>query len=287
MQEVEPMATSGPQSSSSEFSGFAELEKVGWTSEQGVAGYVELFSSASDLAIPSLVGKLEPPSRVLDLCCGQGNVTEALCKAGHTVVGVDFSPAMLARAKLRTPEAKFVEANAQALPFDEKTFDAVVCNFGISHIPDQQRALCEVARVLKPAGRLAMTSWCGPASSVAFQIFYSSVQRNGDPSVEMPEGPNFHFFDDKAASAALLSNANMMLTGHEQIDCYWDLDRPDMLADIFERGAPRGGTLMRRQPEDARRAIRNAVADQVKERCARAESFRVPVPATIVTATGS
>lgn len=278
------MTTHGTQSSSSDFSGFAELEWVGWTSEESVAGYVEFFSSASDLAIPSLVGKLEPSAYVLDLCSGQGNVFDALCKAGHEVVGVDFSPTMLARAKQRTPEASFVEADAQTLPFDEKTFDAVVCNFGISHIPDQQLALSEVGRVLKPSGRLAMTSWRGPASSVAFQIFYSSVQKNGDPSVKLPEGPNFHFFDDKTASAAILSNAKMTLTEHEQIDCYWDLDRPDMLADIFERGAPRGGTLMRRQPEDARRAIRNAIADQVKERCAHAEGYRVHVPATIVTA---
>ena len=60
------------------YEGFAALEKNGWTDEGIASGYIELFSSASDLAIPDLIAGIKSGACVLDLCCGQGNVTEAL-----------------------------------------------------------------------------------------------------------------------------------------------------------------------------------------------------------------
>lgn len=266
------------------FPGFAELERVGWTSETGAAGYIKAFSSASDMTIPSILNRLNPSSRVLDLCCGHGNLTAALLRERHTVIGVDFSPAMIARARETAHQAEFKTADAEDLPFDESTFDAVVCNFGVSHIPNQPKALAEVGRVLMPGGVFVMTSWVGPSESTAFRIFYPSVQQNGDPSVKLPDGPNFHFFDDKDAAERELRAAGMSLLHHEQIDCFWDIDQPEELADIFELGAPRGGALMRQQPDDARRAIRNSISDKVRETSRHSNGYRVPIPATMITA---
>jgi ubiquinone/menaquinone biosynthesis C-methylase UbiE len=60
------------------FEGFAELERNGWTSDDIAAGYVDLFSPASDMAVASIVSGIPAGAHVLDLCCGQGNVTAAL-----------------------------------------------------------------------------------------------------------------------------------------------------------------------------------------------------------------
>ena len=85
------------------YEGFAKLEKEGWTSREISNGYIDLFASASDLAIPDLITEIPSGARVLDLCCGQGNVSEALKANGFRFVGADFSPVMLEHARRRTP----------------------------------------------------------------------------------------------------------------------------------------------------------------------------------------
>jgi ubiquinone/menaquinone biosynthesis C-methylase UbiE len=130
------------------------MERSGWSDATRASGYVELFSSASDQAINSLLDAAgaKPDLKTLDLCCGQGNVSEALLSRGCEVVGIDFSPAMLAFARGRAPKATFLEADAQNLPFDDAEFDIVVSNLGVCHVPDQPRALAEARRVLRPGG---------------------------------------------------------------------------------------------------------------------------------------
>ena len=140
------------------------MERRGWADATRAAGYVELFASAPDQAIDSLLDAVGARAgiKALDLCCGQGNVSEALLSRGCEVVGIDFSPAMLAFARGRASNATFIEADAQELPFDDAEFDVVVSNLGICHVPDQPRAVAEARRVLRPTGKFAMTVWCGP-----------------------------------------------------------------------------------------------------------------------------
>jgi 2-polyprenyl-3-methyl-5-hydroxy-6-metoxy-1,4-benzoquinol methylase len=82
----------------SDFSAFGNLERSGWLDAKRAFGYVEWFASASDQAINRLLDAADATqnSKALDLCCGQGNVSEALLRHGCKVFGVDFSPAMLA-----------------------------------------------------------------------------------------------------------------------------------------------------------------------------------------------
>ncbi len=267
-----------------EYEGFAELERRGWSDDSIAAGYVDLFSSASDLAIPPLVGSVKDCGRVLDLCCGQGNVTGALLNEGVDAVGADFSPAMLSLARQRLPSGEFVEADAQDLPFEDGEFDAVVCSFGLMHVPDQPRALKQVRRVLKPRGRFAMTAWCGPDASPGFEVFYGCVQEHGSQEVAIPESPNFHQFANMEQAKLLLGDANLLYSGHEVIECYWTLDSANEVAEIFEKGAPRAGYLLTRQPEENRAAIKEAVATAVRERFTDGDKFHVPIPAVLVTA---
>lgn len=266
------------------FAGFAELEKWGWTNEEIATGYVDLFSPASDLTIPALISGIPSGARVLDLCCGQGNVTEALLQAGLDVIGADFSPTMLAHARTRVPTANFVETDAQNLNFGDAEFDAVACNFGLLHVPDQPRALAEIRRVLNPGGKFAMTAWCGPDVSPTFRVFYSSVQEHGSPQVVMPEGPNFHQFANEAAAKSLLDDAKLALQSREIVDCYWTLNAPEDLAEIFQKGAPRGGYLLNQQPEEFRTAIKSAVASKVRDQFADGGRWRVPIPAALLRA---
>jgi demethylmenaquinone methyltransferase / 2-methoxy-6-polyprenyl-1,4-benzoquinol methylase len=97
---------------------------------------------------------VRPGNRVLDACCGTGDLALADARAGGRVTGVDFSEEMLARAERKAPEFQWIQADAAALPFDDASFEVVTVGFGIRNLADLEAGLAELARVLVPGGRL-------------------------------------------------------------------------------------------------------------------------------------
>jgi SAM-dependent methyltransferase len=95
-----------------------------------------------------------PPSATLDVACGTGFLTRHLRGA---VTGIDQSERMLAIARERRPDGRFVNGDALALPFADGEFDRVVAAEVLEHIPDDAAAMAELARVLRPGGTVAVT----------------------------------------------------------------------------------------------------------------------------------
>jgi ubiquinone/menaquinone biosynthesis C-methylase UbiE len=271
----------------SDFSAFGSMERRGWGDATRAAGYVALFASASDQAIDRLLDAVgaQADSKALDLCCGQGNVAEALLRRGCEVVAIDFSPAMLAFARARASNATFIEADAQELPFDDAEFDVVVSNLGVCHVPDQPRALAEARRVLRPAGKFAMTVWCGPDASPCFAAVYRAIKAHGHPDVSIPVGPDFHQFARRDQAVKLLSDAGFSNVDVSIVDCAWDLDAPEDLFEIYAKGTVRVATMLADQPPQNLAAIRSALTLSVRQQFSNGDRFRVPVPAALVRAT--
>ena len=271
----------------SDFSAFGSMERRGWGDAARAAGYVELFSSASDQAINKLLDAVgaQPGIRTLDLCCGQGNVAEALLRRGCEVVGVDFSPAMLAFARRRASNATFIETDAQDLPFGDAEFDVAVSNFGVCHVPDQPRALAQARRVLRPAGKFAMTVWCGPDTSPCFAAVYRAIKAHGHSDVSIPAGPDFHQFARRDQAIKILSDAGFSNIDVSIVDCAWDLDAPEDLFEIYARGTVRVATMLAHQPPENLVAIRAALAIAVRQQFSNGDRWRVSVPAALVSAT--
>jgi SAM-dependent methyltransferase len=270
----------------SDYAAFKELEIGGWSDAQRAAGYVELFASASDQVIGPLLDAAGAKARqnVLDLCCGQGNVTQALVARGCKVTGADFSIAMLDMARRRVPGVRFVEADAQNLPFNDAEFDIVVSNLGICHVPDQPLTLRQTKRVLRRGGRFAMTVWCGPEAASGYEMLYRIIKAHGAPGITAPPGPDFHQFANRQTANALLSAAGFSDIKLSIVDSGWDLDRPEGFAELFERGTVRAAMLLSRQPPENLAAIRQAFAREVRERFANGNRWRVPAPAALVSA---
>jgi demethylmenaquinone methyltransferase/2-methoxy-6-polyprenyl-1,4-benzoquinol methylase len=98
---------------------------------------------------------VRPGDVVLDACCGTGDLAIAAERAGGRVTGLDFSEQMLVRARGKSDSVEWVLGDVTALPFDDASFDAVTVGFGIRNVPDLEAGLAELARVLRPGGRVA------------------------------------------------------------------------------------------------------------------------------------
>jgi ubiquinone/menaquinone biosynthesis C-methylase UbiE len=114
----------------------------------------------SELLIEAL--DVHSTERVLDVATGSGNAALAAARRGCDVTGVDYVPALLARARRRAEAEgltiEFVEGDAEALPFPDASFDVVSSVFGSMFAPDQERAAAELARVVRPGGRIGVVA---------------------------------------------------------------------------------------------------------------------------------
>jgi len=105
------------------------------------------------LAVEAVV---QPGNRVLDACCGTGDLAVAAEREGGIVTGLDFSARMLERARRKSSSIVWVEGDLLALPFDDSSFDSATVGFGVRNVADLDEALAELHRVLRPDGRLAI-----------------------------------------------------------------------------------------------------------------------------------
>jgi SAM-dependent methyltransferase len=150
----------------------------------------ELVPAVFGVWAPILVelAQPRPGERVLDVACGTGIVARTVAKrvgSTGTVVGVDLNPGMLsvARSVVLTDarsgaSLQWREANADKLPFPDKSFNVVYCQLGLQFFADRAAALREMHRVLEPQGRLALMVWRGIHESPGFAVLAESLERH-------------------------------------------------------------------------------------------------------------
>jgi SAM-dependent methyltransferase len=97
------------------------------------------------------------PGEVLDAACGSGRHAAYLAARGHTVTGVDQSPDMLALARQKVPGGRFLPGDLSSLPLDDASVDAAVCALALVHVADLGPAIAELARVVRPGGRIVIS----------------------------------------------------------------------------------------------------------------------------------
>ena len=106
---------------------------------------------------------LKTDERVLDVAAGNGNATLAAARRGCIVTSTDYVGSLLdrgaERARAERLEVAFQVADVEALPFADASFDAVVSTFGVMFAPDHTRSAAEMARVVRPGGRIGLANW--------------------------------------------------------------------------------------------------------------------------------
>ncbi|MBM9593587.1 class I SAM-dependent methyltransferase [Rhodobacteraceae bacterium MCCB 386] len=116
-----------------------------------------------------------PGERVLDVGTGTGWAARLAARRGARVTGVDIAPGMLAAAQQLSegiePRPEFVRARAESLPFEDATFDGLISTFGVIFAEDSAAAIHEMARVLRPGGRLALATWADEPEGYIARFF--------------------------------------------------------------------------------------------------------------------
>ena len=120
---------------------------------------------------------VRPGDRVLDACCGTGDLAVACARRGGVVTGLDFSPAMLERARRKLSSATWVEGDLLALPFEAGSFEAATVGFGVRNVADLEQGLVELRRVLVQGGRVAVLEITQPRGLLApfYRLWFDRI----------------------------------------------------------------------------------------------------------------
>jgi demethylmenaquinone methyltransferase / 2-methoxy-6-polyprenyl-1,4-benzoquinol methylase len=110
---------------------------------------------------------VRPGDRVLDSCCGTGDLALAALRAGGRVTGLDFSERMLERARRKSAQIEWVQGDALALPFADGAFDVATVGFGVRNLDDLEGGLAELRRVIRLGGRVAILEITRPRGLLA------------------------------------------------------------------------------------------------------------------------
>jgi ubiquinone/menaquinone biosynthesis C-methylase UbiE len=133
---------------------------------------------------------VQPGERVLDVACGTGNAALRAAERGAEVTGLDIVPELLEQAQVLAERdglaLRCVEGDAEALPFEDARFDAVLSVFGCMFAPDHRRAAGEIARVLRPGGRIGICAWIPDGVVGEFFGIIASYMPPPPPGFEPP-----------------------------------------------------------------------------------------------------
>lgn len=167
---------------------------------QDIASAAEVYE---DFFVPTLfqewaprvvdAARIQPGQRVIDVACGTGVLTRLVAQrvgSGGSVVGLDINEEMLAVAERKAPAIEWQRGPAEALPFDDGSFDAVVSQFGLMFFQDRRAALQEMARVLRPGGRLAVAVLDSLDNTPGYAVLVSLLRRLcGEQTAEIVRFP--------------------------------------------------------------------------------------------------
>jgi SAM-dependent methyltransferase len=270
---------------SADAAAFHRFEHAGW--QRAAEHYAAAFGALTAQTAEALLdaARVTVGSRVLDVATGPGYIAAAAAARGAAVTGIDFSAAMIARARSNRPAIDFREGDAEALDFESASVDAVVMNFGMLHLARPDAAIAEARRVLRAGGRFAFTVWGGPDQAVGFGLVVRAVERHGTVDAGLPEGPPFFLFSDAEACRRTLGAAGFEAIDVRALPLVWRLQTADEVFAAVSTGGVRTSAVLRAQTPAALARIRDEVRRGVEAHRTADGAFELPM--LVVLASGS
>jgi len=246
---------------------FKAFEAEGWTAQ--AATYGDLSGQVTSRFAEALLdaAAVQHGDRTLDVATGPGYVAERAASRGALALGIDIAEGMLAVARERHPEIEFRRTDAEDLPFEANSFDCVVGNFVVNHLPRPERAMAEVHRVLAAGGGCAFSVWDGPEGMPVMALIGRSIDAVGveedERAAGIPPGPDPYRFADPSEFHALLEGAGLSEVAVESVDLVHRVTDAEELWSGFMGGSVRGASFVRAQPEAVQARIREALEEVV------------------------
>jgi ubiquinone/menaquinone biosynthesis C-methylase UbiE len=260
---------------------FVEFERAGW--DRNILEYDHSFGPVSRESVrPTLdAANVRAGMRVLDVCTGPGMLAKAALERGAQAVGLDFSAQVVDLARIRVPEGEFHRGDARDLPFPDDSFDAVVCGYGVMHVPEPEVALREMLRVVRSAGRVAISVWDSSTPSNGFGMIYAAVRAHGSLDVPLPHGPDFFQFGTQAKMRAALVEIGLSNIESALFDQRWQVGSATQMLNAMRRGTVRASALLAAQTEAATKKIHQFLEETLNDLSNPGGGFDVPLPAII------
>lgn len=262
---------------------FRSFERSGWESIPD--SYHEAFGQLTNQTIAALLdaARAKMGVKFLDIATGPGYVAAEAAKRGATVLGIDFSKAMVEQARRLHADLDFREGDAEALPLGNGLFDSAAMNFGILHLGHPEKALVEAHRILRSSGRFAFSVWCNPKETIGFGIVLRAVEAHGEPRVDLPEGPPFFRYSDPPECERSLIAAGFEAPTVTKVSQVWRLPPGDGLFNAMLDSTVRTAGLLRAQKPTVLNKIREAMRAAV-EKYTKRGVVSLPMPALVASA---
>ena len=245
---------------------FKEVEQSGWTEK--AAAYDSHFGSITLQAADPILDAIGDVTgrRVLDVGCGTGDLAASAIARGAQVTGVDFAPSMIDIASGKVPNATFMVGDAENLELDDCSFDAALCSFGLWNMAEPDRAIAHIARVLKPGGSFAYTTWLPPSKGLdLFDIVVGAINTHGSMEVDLPPSPPpFRFADPDEAIAALTHQGFGNVEFREEMSMWSGASGQDVL-DLIYKAIVRIPMMIEAQEPAARDLIKRDIVNAAED----------------------
>ncbi|SFW43515.1 class I SAM-dependent methyltransferase [Amycolatopsis australiensis] len=258
-----------------------------WNGYEGEhwASHADRYDAVNSGFNDYVLDHVRPEDRVLDIGCGNGQLTRLAAARARSATGVDLSGPMLATARERAaevPNVRFEQGDAQVHPFPEGGFDVALSRFGVMFFADPVAAFANVRRALSPGGRLAFLCMTALAGTDLGRVFGAMAAYLPQPTG--PDGSGPTSFANPDRTKAVLTEA-----GFEEVECtrveadqIWGRDVPDAAGFISNWGPVRHHLSM---VDNATAAKATEALTEALRRFATPEAVRLRGTAWLVTAT--
>jgi ubiquinone/menaquinone biosynthesis C-methylase UbiE len=246
---------------------FHELEHEAWS--ERACEYDEVFAPVSTQAISYILDSLGflGGKCHLDIACGTGHLVAAAWTRGAISVGIDFAQPMIEIARATYPKAGFEVADATDLPYEDESFDAVTCAFGLLHMENPQAAVNEAFRVLKPGGQFAFTLWFGAEDGNEMkQIVQTALEEHAVGLSAMPAQRTQLRDADRHACLTMTREAGFSVPAFKRLPIVSQTGSADDHFGIIERVSVRTRLIIDRQAPALRQRIREQIRAEIETR---------------------
>ena len=243
---------------------FKEMEHAGW--EVMASDYDVLAGPITMQATDALLdaAKVTKGTRLLDVACGPGYGAGAAAARGAEALGIDFADSMVTEATKKFPGVEFQTDDAENLSFEDDTFDAVICPFGLAHMEDPDSAIREAFRVLKNKGRYAFSAWTTPETHEFFAIVLSAIEAHGAIDVPLPPAPPLFRFSDAGECTKALNDAGFVEPDVTEVRPIWKATSGQQVLDFIYKCTIRTAAMLRLQSPEALDKIHREIVERAE-----------------------